>query len=177
MHLLIGDRDMYNVRKGLVWFGFMTHQPLRVVDAKSTFKHINSFIPNNSVWYKYSCLFPRSWMKKQFYFKQFSWAQVRSLNVQAVLFQTIQFSISTQFSSIWPIDRTRSGANTLGQCGPRSKCSKGVLCIHQSTSITGTSPSDCLVSYPDHSFRESYPSAEKQSVYSIAPADWAIMIV
>ena len=37
------------------------------------------------------------------------------LNVKTVLFQTIQFSISTQFSSIWPIDRTLSGVTTPGQ--------------------------------------------------------------
>ena len=35
------------------------------------------------------------------------------------------------------------------------------------------SPSDCLVSYPEHSLGDSYPSAEMQSVYSAAPADWA----
>ena len=40
--------------------------------------------------------------------------------------------------------------------------------------MTGTSPSDCLVSYPGHSLGgESYSSAEKQSVYSTTPADWA----
>ena len=64
-----------------------------------------------------------------------------------VLFQTIQFSISTQFSSIWPIDRTLPGATTPGQSGPGSDGNQGVLCIPQSSSITGTSPSDCLVSY------------------------------
>ena len=42
-------------------------------------------------------------MSKQFYFKQFSLAyvhslnEVRSLNVKIVLFQVIQFSISTLF--------------------------------------------------------------------------------
>ena len=52
---------------------------------------------------------------------------------------------------------------------------KGGLRIPQRPSITGTLPSDCLVSYPGHSFRGgSYPSAEVQSVYSTAPADWAI---
>ena len=35
---------------------------------------------------------------KQFYFKQLSLAKVRSLNVKTVHYQTIQFSISTQFS-------------------------------------------------------------------------------
>ena len=36
-------------------------------------------------------------IQKQFNFKQFSLAQVRSLNVKTVLFQTIQLSISRQF--------------------------------------------------------------------------------
>ena len=69
-------------------------------------------------------------MSKQLHFKQFSLAYVRSLNLstqfncqktflfqaiqfsQTVLIETIQFSIRTQFSSIWPIDRTQSGATT-----------------------------------------------------------------
>ena len=34
------------------------------------------------------------------------------LNHKTVLFQAIQFGISTQFSSIWSIDRTLSGATT-----------------------------------------------------------------
>ena len=34
---------------------------------------------------------------------------------QTVLFQLIQFNISTQFSSIWPIDRALSGATTPGK--------------------------------------------------------------
>ena len=37
------------------------------------------------------------------------------LNVKIVLFQTIQFSISAQFGSIQPIDRTLSGATTRGR--------------------------------------------------------------
>ena len=37
-----------------------------------------------------------------------------------VLFQAILFSISTQFSSIWPIDRALSGATTPGQSRPSS---------------------------------------------------------
>ena len=75
---------------------------------------------------------------------------------KTVLFQTIQFNISTQFSSIWPIDRTLSGATTPGQSGLGSVGKEGVHCISQSFSITGTSPSDCLV------------------WYSTAPADRAI---
>ena len=68
------------------------------------------------------------------------------------LFQKILFNISIQFSSICPIDKTLSGATTLGQCGPGSDGNKGVLNIPQNSSITGASPSDCLVSYLEHSF-------------------------
>ena len=50
---------------------------------------------------------------------------------KTVLFQTIQFSISIQFSSILAIDRTLSSATTLGQSGPGSDCNEGVLCILQ----------------------------------------------
>ena len=91
----------------------------------------------------------------------------------AVLFQSIQFSISTQFSSISPTDRTLSGAATLSQSGPVFDGNKEVLSIPQSSSITDASPSDCFVSYPGHSSVEFYPSAEMQSVYSGAPANCA----
>ena len=49
------------------------------------------------------------------------------------------------------MDRALSGAITPGQSGPGSNGYEGVLCIPQSPSITGTSPSDCLVSYLGHS--------------------------
>ena len=39
----------------------------------------------------------------------------------------------------------------LGQSGPGSNGNEGVLHIHQSPRITGTSPSDCLESYTRHS--------------------------
>ena len=61
---------------------------------------------------------------------------------------------------------TLSGTTTPGQSGPGCDGSEGVLDIPQSSSITGTSLSDCLVSYLGHPLGESYPSAEKQSVYS-----------
>ena len=83
------------------------------------------------------------------------------------LFQTVQFSISTQFSSIWSIDKTLSGATTPDLSGPGSKGNKGILCIPQSSSITGASPSDYLVPYPGYWLSESYPFVEMQSVYSI----------
>ena len=63
-------------------------------------------------------------------------------------------------TSIWPIDKTLSGATTLAQSGPRSMSNEGVLHIPQTSSITGDSPSDCLVSYPGHSLGG-------------GPADWA----
>ena len=97
------------------------------------------------------------------------------LNVKTVLFQAIQISISTQFSSIWRIDRTLSGAITLGQSRPGSDSNEEILCIPQRSSITGTSPSDCLMSLQEHLLGGgSYPSAEMQLVYSTAPANWAI---
>ena len=45
--------------------------------------------------------------------------------------------------------------------------------IPQVSSITGTSPSDCLVSYPGDSWEGVFHSADKQSLYSTAPAYWA----
>ena len=53
--------------------------------------------------------------------------------------------------------------------------SEGVFHILQIPSIAGTLPSDYLVSYPGHLLGKSYPTAEVQSVYFIAPADWAKM--
>ena len=79
-----------------------------------------------------------------------------------------------QFSSIWPIDRTLSGATNPDKSGPGSDGNEGVLCIPQNSSITGTSPSDCLALYPGHSWggvSPPPPHAEMQSVYFIAPAD------
>ena len=54
-------------------------------------------------------------------------------------------------------------ATTPGPSEPGSNGNEGVLCIPQISSVTGTSPSDCLVG--------SYPFAEVQSVYSTALAD------
>ena len=77
-------------------------------------------------------------------------------------------------TSIQPIDRTLSGATTPGQSEPGSDGNQELLCITKSSSITGASPPNCLVSYPGHSLRESCPYAEKQLVYSTALADWVI---
>ena len=102
-------------------------------------------------------------------FKQFSLVKVRSffiypqINDQTVPFQTIQYSIRTCFSSIGLIDRTLSGATTPGQSEPGSNGNEGVLSIPQSSGINGTSPSDCLVSYLEHLFRESLTPQQRYS--------------
>ena len=101
--------------------GFLWHINLwRLFNAKSIFIQIFSSVSNNSVQHKHS------------------------FNV------IIQFCISTQFSYIWPIDRTLSGATTMGQSWPGNDGNKEVLHILQRSRITGTSPSDCLVSYGGH---------------------------
>ena len=73
---------------------------------------------------------------------------------KTVLFQTIQFSKRTQFSSIWPLDRTLSGATTPFQSRHWSDGNEGVLRIpallepyHQISSV----------SYPGHSLVGPYP--------------------
>ena len=71
---------------------------------------------------------------------------------------------------------TLSGALTPGQSGPGNDGNEGVLRIPENSSITGTSPSNFLVSYQGHLLGEFYPSAEIQSMYSAAQADWAIYV-
>ena len=69
-------------------------------------------------------------------------------------------------SSIRPIDQGRVWLGSNGN--------KELLHISQSSSITGSSPSD-LLSYLGHSLGvRGYPFARLQLVYSTAPADWAI---
>ena len=61
---------------------------------------------------------------------------------KTVLFQAIQFSINTHFSSIWLLTRTLSGATTPGQSRPGSDGNEGVLSIPQSsrTPVEGLTP-------------------------------------
>ena len=54
-------------------------------------------------------------------------------------------------SSIRPIDRILSGVTTPSQNGPGNDGNEEILCIPQSSSVTGASPSDCLKSYPGDS--------------------------
>ena len=99
---------------------------------------------------------------------------VCSLNLKTVLFKTIQFNKSTQFSSIWPIDRTLSGATTPGQSRPGSDGNNGVLCIPQISSTTGISPSDCLVSYPGHLLEVVLPLCREAVGVFYSPFDWVM---
>ena len=70
-----------------------------------------------------------------------------------------------------------SGATMPSQSGPGSNGNEGVLHIPQNPSITGTSPSDCIVSYSGHSLGwGSCPSAAVQLVYSTAAANWATQL-
>ena len=76
-------------------------------------------------------------------------------------------------SSIWPWDKTLSGATNPGQSGHESDGNEGVLNIPHNSSITEASPLDCLMSYLGHSLEESYPSTKMQLVYSWVPANRA----
>ena len=74
------------------------------------------------------------------------------------------FSLSLNACSIWPIDRTLLGATTPGQSGPGSDGNEGVLHIPQSSSITGASSSDCLMSYLRHLIREGLTPLQRCNV-------------
>ena len=104
-----------------------------------------------------------------FIVKWFQVLQYNSYNLTSLI-------CSLTDSSIWPIDMTLSGTTTPGQSGPESNGNEGVLHFLQ-ISKDGSSPSDCLMSYPRHLLGESYPSAEMQSVYSTGhQVDWAVLI-
>ena len=75
-------------------------------------------------------------------------------------------------SSISHTDRTLSSATTPGS-EPGRNSNKEVFYIPQS-SRAGALPSDGLMSYPEHLLGKYYSSAEMQSVYSTAPANWAV---
>ena len=67
-----------------------------------------------------------------------------------------------------------SGATTPAQSGAGSNGNEGMLHIPQSSSLTGTSLSDCLVSYPGHLLWGGLTPLQVQSVDSTAPANWAL---
>ena len=79
-------------------------------------------------------------------------------------------------TNIWNL-RTLSGATTLIQSGPGNNVNEGLLHFLQSSSNTETSPSDCLVSYLEHSLDVgSYPTVKMRSVYSLVQANWAVLV-
>ena len=90
-----------------------------------------------------------------------------------VLYQTVRFSISTQISPIQSIVRALSGATAPDYSGHGSDGNEGALHIPESSSIPGSSQSDCLVSYTENSLGGSYLSALVHLVYSTAPNNWA----
>ena len=95
---------------------------------------------------------------------------------KTILFQTIHFSISAQFSSIWTIDKTLSGATTLGQSGPESEGNKGYSTFPKALALL--EPQHKIISVISRTLIGwgSYSSAEMQSVYFTAPADWATLV-
>ena len=75
-------------------------------------------------------------------------------------------------STIWPIDRTLSGASTQDQSGPRSNGNEEVLYIPQN-SQNGAFPSDGIMSYPEHSLGDLTPIQRcSQSISTVPPPFW-----
>ena len=60
-------------------------------------------------------------------------------------------------NSIWPIDRTLFAATSPSMSEPGSSGNERVLCIPQSSSITGVSVSEWLMSCTGHSLWEVLP--------------------
>ena len=76
--------------------------------------------------------------------------------------------------SIWLIDRTLSGSTTPGQGGYLSDGIEWVLHIPQSSTITGVSQSDSLVSYTGHSVGvDLIPQKRCSQCILQALVDWA----
>ena len=80
------------------------------------------------------------------------------LNVKTVLFQTLQIIMSPFFilnlntKQFYLTHRIISGATIPDQSGPGSDGYEGILRFSQSSSITGASPSNCLMSYLEYSW-------------------------
>ena len=91
---------------------------------------------------------------------------------KTIPFQTIGFSIQKQFHfkqfSLVLFD-PKIGPNQVGQSGPASNGNEGAPRIPQNSSITRTSPSDCLVSYPGHLLEGSFTPQQRCSWYILQP--------
>ena len=89
-------------------------------------------------------------MSKTFLFPTIQFSVSTVSKAKQFYFKRIQFFTSTQFSSIWsivgPYQMLSLRSEWLGSDG-----NERVLRIPLSSSVTGTSLSDCLVTYPGHS--------------------------
>ena len=83
---------------------------------------------------------------------------------------------SAEIQSVYSIALADRDENQMGQSGSGSNGNEEVIHFPQNSSITGTSPSDCLVSYQGHTLGKSYLSKEMLSVSSTAPADKVILV-
>ena len=146
---------------GLVWFGLVLWHINRcwLFYAKSIFIQINSSISNHSVYHNYSfCLHTVKCkyilISNNSVYHKIIFFCLHTVKCKTILFQKISLgwlNFKLKKITIWPIDRTLSGASTPGQNGPGSDSNKGVLDIPLSSSIIVVSRLDCLVSYPEHS--------------------------
>ena len=93
------------------------------------------------------------------------------LYIWTVLFQAIQFSISTEFNSIWNIDRTLSNAIITMEL--ETIALKRYTAFSQSSSTTGPPHQIVECHIQDFYWGSLTPFAEMQSVYSVAQAYWA----
>ena len=114
--------DLFTVCKQMAGrlFCFTAYQPFS--------DHLTpNWISNNSVYHKYRFFFCLQTVKcRNSSISNNSIYHLHAIQMsETVLLKTIQFNISTQFSSIWPIDRTVSGATTPSQSRPGSDGNKG----------------------------------------------------
>ena len=89
--------------------------------------------------------------------------------MKTVLFQVIQFSISTQFSSIQPIDRVPPGATTPGHGGPRAMAKKGCSVFPKAPALLQPHHQIVQCSFQDTSWRGSYSSACTRGILQLQP--------
>ena len=132
----------------------------------NTIKWSNSSISINSIWQGFQMLLYITddlIRHKSFIYTRLNgqWVLISNNSIYHKSFVFTQFKCQT-----FLFDSFISGPITPSQSRPRSDGNKGILRIPLSSSITGASPTYCLMSYPG------YSSAGMQSVYSAAPADW-----
>ena len=133
------------VRVDLVWFGLVLW-------------HINHCGLFNAKSYFY--MYIKYMICKQIlYIHTIKWSN-SSISNNSIYHKSFVFTVEMTNSSISNRDRTLLGATTLGQSGLGSDDNEEVLHILQSSSITGASPSDYLMSYPGHLLGQGLPFCE-----------------